>query len=117
MSRIKRPAAFKLGIFDWEIKYIDIESDLHGDTDKDSKIIRIFTKGFNEQVIKDTLLHECLHVVFEDITESVFRMDAKAEDVEEQMVRLLTPRVHSLFTDNEELREYIFGSSLTSKKK
>lgn len=117
MARIKRPATFKLGTFDWEIKYLDVEGDLHGDTDKDKRVIRIFTSSSTEQVIKDTLLHECLHVVFEDITETAFKMDAKADEIEEQMVRLITPRLHSLFTDNEELREYIFGSSLTKQKK
>lgn len=117
MARIKRPNSFKLGVFDWEIKYLDVDSDVHGDTDKDKRVIRIFTTNGNEQVIKDTLLHECLHVCFEDITETAFKMDSKADEIEEQLIRLLNPRIHSLFTDNEELRDYIFGSSLTSKKK
>lgn len=117
MARVKRPTTFKLGIFDWTISYLDVDGGLHGDTDKDTRVIRIFTKGFNEQVIKDTLLHECLHVCFEDITETAFKMDSKADEIEEQLIRLLNPRIHSLFTDNEELRDYIFGSSLTSKKK
>ena len=117
MARIKRPTAFKLGTFDWTIQYLSVEHEHHGDTDKDKRLIRVFVKDSEEQVIKDTLLHECLHVVFEDITETAFRMDAKADEVEEQMIRLLTPRVHSLFTDNVELREYLFGSSLTVKKK
>ena len=109
MARLKRPSAFKLGTFDWTIKYLDVEGDIHGDTDKGKRLIRVFTNTYNEQVIRDTLLHECLHVIFEDITDTVFRMDAKTEDIEEQMVRLVTPRLHSLFTDNEELREYLFN--------
>jgi len=117
VARVKRPTYFKLGIFDWEIRYHTSPSDLHGETNRDTRKIDIYTNGFNEQVIKDTLLHECLHVCFEDITETAFKMDSKADEIEEQLIRLLNPRIHSLFTDNEELRDYIFGSSLTSKKK
>ena len=109
MARIKRPTSFQLGVFNWSIKYHSSPSEMHGETHRDTKTIDIFTKDYDEQVIKDTLLHECLHVVFEDITDTVFRMEAKSEDIEEQIVRLVTPRIHSLFTDNEELREYIFN--------
>lgn len=109
MARIKRPTKFQHGVFEWTIKYLDVDTDLHGDTDKDSKVIRVFTKGYSEPVIKDTLLHECLHVVLEDIVETTYKMEDKPDTVEEQVVRLLTPRLHSLFTDNEELREYIFN--------
>ena len=112
-----RPSGFRLGTFDWSIKYHSSPSDLHGETRKDTRQIDVFTGGYSEQVIKDTLLHECLHVVFEDIPETVLKMDAKPDEIEEQIIRLLTPRIHSLFTDNKSLREYIFNGKLTKGKK
>lgn len=119
MARIKRPTTFKLGCFDWNIEYIDTSSDLHGDTDLDSKVIRVFTgagRG-SEQVIKDTLLHECLHACLEDIVESAVKSEYKTEDIEEQLVRLLTPRLHCLFSDNQKLKDYIFGKRVDKSAK
>ena len=112
MAKIKRPTVFKLGTFDWTIKYLDFESDLHGDTCKDTKAIRVFVHGYTEQVIKDTVLHECLHVCLEDIIETTSKIEDKPDVVEEQVIRLLTPRLHELFTNNEELREYLFTKSV-----
>lgn len=111
-KKISRPKGFKLGIFDWEIRYHTSPSDLHGETSKDTRHLDIFVNGYNEQVIRDTLLHECLHVCFEDITETVVKMDAKPDEIEEQITRLLTPRIHSLFAENADLRDYIFGKTL-----
>lgn len=115
--KLKRPTSFKLGVFNWRIEYIDTSSDLHGDTDLSSKVIRVFTgtSQGNEQVLKDTLLHECLHACLEDIVESAVKSEYKTEDIEEQLVRLLTPRLHCLFSDNVELRDYIFSKSIDKK--
>lgn len=116
MTRSKRPTKFKLGVFDWDIKYIDVEGDIHGDTDRDTRSIRIFTHGYSDQVVKDTLLHECLHVCLEDIVETTHKIDDKPDVVEEQIVRLLTPRVHELFMNNKDLREYIFNKPKPKKE-
>lgn len=109
MAKKKRPEKFKLGTFEWTIKYLDIESVDHGETLHDSKEIHIITRNKTEQVMKDTLLHECLHVVLEDIVETAIKIDDKSEVVEEQIVRLLTPRLHEMFKNNPELNCYIFG--------
>lgn len=109
MANIKRPEEFKLGTFDWVIKYLDIESDVHGETLRDSREIHIIIRGKNEQVIKDIILHECLHVVFEDIMDGAVKIDEKSDIVEEHIIRLLTPRLHELFTSNKQLNKYIFG--------
>lgn len=116
MAKAKRPTEFKLGVFKWDIKYYDSPSDLHGETHKDLRKIDIYTHNISEVVIKDTLLHECLHVLLEDITDTVVRMESKSEEVEEQIVRLLTPRLHSIFTDNDCLRDYIFSVDNSKKK-
>jgi len=108
-KKIKRPQEFNLGTFHWTIKYLDIESDCHGETLKDSREIHIIIRNKTEQVMKDTLLHECLHVVLEDIIEGAVKIDDKPDVIEEHIVRLLTPRLHELFTNNTELNKYIFG--------
>jgi hypothetical protein len=105
----ERPTKFKLGTFNWTIKYLDIESDVHGETLTDSKEIHIITRNKTEQLMKDTLLHECLHVVLEDIVDTAVKIDDKPEVIEEHIVRLLTPRLHEMFTNNKELNAYIFG--------
>lgn len=118
MAKSKRPTKFTLGVSNWEVKYFDMEHDLHGETCKDTRRISIFTHGYSEQVIKDTLLHECLHVALEDIIDTTCKIEEKPDVVEEQIIRLLTPRIHELFTNNVELREYIFNKPVdTSKKK
>ncbi len=114
-----RPESFKLGVFDWTIKYLDFECDDFGETYLSTKEIHIFLrKCINEQVLKDTLLHECMHAVLEDVVETTSKMsESKPEDVEEQIVRLVTPRLHELFTNNPELRDYIFTKSVDKSKK
>lgn len=109
-SNIARPTSFRLGTFDWKVNYLDIESETHGETHKSTREINITCRAYSEQVIKDTLLHECMHVVLEDIIDTTCKMEGAASEVEEQLVRLVTPRLHELFTNNVELREYIFSN-------
>src|SRR5690606_2646042 len=107
MGQSKRPTTFKLGVVDWSINYLYCESELHGEPHKDDRDINIFPRGRTEQIIKDTLLHECIHVALEHIIDTTSKMDDKPSEIEEQIVRLVTPRLHELFTNNVELREYI----------
>lgn len=109
MTKRKRPEKFKLGTFNWKIKYLDIEAEYHGETLKDSREIHIVIRNKTEQVLRDTILHELFHVVLEDIIDGAIKMDEKPDVIEEHIVRLLTPRVHELFTNNKELNKYIFG--------
>lgn len=106
---MKRPTKFKLGMFEWNIKYLDIEHDNHGETLKGSREINIITRHAKESMIKDTLLHECLHVVLEDIVDTVVRIDDKSDVIEEQLIRLLTPRLLELFANNKSLKDYLFS--------
>lgn len=114
---MKRPNKFKLGIFNWRINYLDVEHENHGETLMDTREINIVIRHKSEQVIKDTLLHECLHVCLEDVIDTAAKIEDKPSVIEEQIVRLLTPRLHSIFADNKELREYIFEKPIDSKKK
>jgi len=116
-SNTKRPTHFKLGTFDWKVNYLEVESESHGETHKSVREINITCKNYSEQVIKDTLLHECMHVVLEDIIDTTSKMEGASSEIEEQIVRLVTPRLHELFTTNVELREYIFTKRVDKSKK
>ena len=62
---LKRPSAFKVNGFDWGIQYVDIDHDTFGETDKDKKIVYIYTKDRSEQVVIETLVHELFHAVID----------------------------------------------------
>lgn len=114
---MKRPNKFKLGVFNWKINYLDVEHESHGETLMDTREINIVIRHKSEQVIKDTLLHECLHVCMEDIIDTTTKIEDRAGVVEEQIIRLLTPRLHSIFSDNPDLRNYIFQKPIDSKRR
>lgn len=116
-ASFKRPDKFTLGTFEWTINYLDVEHDNHGETLKDTRELNIITRSKSEQVLKDTLLHECLHVVLEDIIDTAVQIENKPEIIEEQVVRLLTPRLHELFTNNIDLRDYIFSKVVDKSAK
>ena len=117
MSKSKRPSTFILGVFKWRIHYLDIEHENFGETLMDTREINIIIRNKSEQVIKDTLLHECLHVCFEDIIDTTSKIELSSGIIEEQIVRLFTPRLHSLLSDNPKLRDYIFQKPIDSPKK
>ena len=114
---MKRPTKFVLGVFNWKINYLDVEHEAHGETLHDTREINIIIRNKSEQVIKDTLLHECLHVCMEDIVDTTSKIEDKAFIIEEQIIRLFTPRLHSIFSDNPKLRDYIFKKPIDTKKK
>ena len=109
---INRPSSFEYENFIWKINYLNTENDDHGQTYSDLKIINIYIKNKDEQVIKDTLLHEVLHSCLENIISIITKIPESSDDIEEHLVRLLTPRVHVVFSKNKELRDYIFAWQL-----
>lgn len=111
MSKKKRfpdQIPFRLLGFDWVIKFLDIETDNHGITDTDKKIVHIYYKEQSDQNVMETLLHELMHVVMIDMADSVFKHDAeKTMDLEENMIRLTSPRLFELVRDNPKLVDFI----------
>jgi len=99
---------FKLLGFDWEIKFLNIETENFGITDTDKKIVHIYYKNKTPQNVIESLIHELHHVVLFEMADSIFKHEAeKSCDLEENMVRLTSPRVFSLMRDNIELMEFI----------
>lgn len=108
----KRPSKFKANGFDWEIKFVDIEHDNFGETDKAKKIISIYTKGHTEQIIVETLIHELCHAVLDDMADVIFHLDYdKNADKEEQAIRLLTPRLFQFIQENGPVLKYIIDNA------
>lgn len=94
--------------FDWIIKFLDIETDNHGVTDVDAKIVHIYYKTQSDQNVLETLLHELMHVLMLDMADAVFKHDAeKPFDLEENMIRLTSPRLFSIIRDNPKLVDFI----------
>jgi len=107
-KKIKRPIQFEYENFTWKINYLNVEHDDHGETFTDTKIINIYTKNRNEQVILDSICHEINHLLLENIVPLLLTSNGSPDDIEEHLVRLLTPRLHVLYSKNKELRNYVF---------
>jgi Zn-dependent peptidase ImmA (M78 family) len=96
--------------YDYEVDFIPNESsDNHGLTDKSKKKIFI-EKNINPQVQRETLLHEILHVVCEDMY--FFKDDEK----EEEFIRKFSPRLMHILCNSEEATNFILGKKIKSKK-
>lgn len=107
IKNIKRPTNFKHGAYTWKIKWLVETNDKHGLTLLDEKEIHIYLKNSDESTLRDTLLHEILHVCNEDIFDVIKEIE-DAFKMEESHVRLTTPRLMRVMTSNKELINYIF---------
>ena len=110
-EQVVRPTSFKFQTFDWVIMYTDQESAYHGTTERDTKEIMINLRvAVSEQLIKDALLHELLHVVNEDVFKALGDMDeVKWYDKEEHQIRFVTPRLNMLLKNNPGIVTYLWG--------
>lgn len=101
----KRPSSVRALYYRYDINFDkkSVTSD-HGSTDTESKVINI-TDRDNEEMTKEVLFHELLHVAFDD--SFAFEGD-NADDEEEKIVRILSPRLMQMFRDNPELSSYLF---------
>lgn len=109
-NNIKYPETmpFRFSGFDWQIKFLDIETENFGITDTDKKIVHIYYRGKDDQNVIETLIHELSHVVMFELADSIFKHESeKSCDLEENMIRLTSPRVFALLRDNVELMEFI----------
>ena len=106
------PRTFVSGNFNWKIFWHEDGNsgkDLFGETDVDSKEIDIYIKNRSLEAVKDTLLHELLHVCLEDLVPVISSMDKPDYDKEEALVRFLTPRLFQMLNDNANLKDFIFS--------
>ena len=106
---MKKPTKFKSGCFNWTIYWSQEEADeMYGKTDHSTKTVTIY-KCKSDEITKETLLHELLHVALEDKAESIFNYDPdkKDYDKEENLVRLLSPTLFYLIRENPELIRFL----------
>ena len=68
-----------------------------------------FYKQDNEQVEKETLLHEILHVALEDKAEAIFNLDEKVKNKEENLIRLLSPSLMDILENKKLERDLFYG--------
>ena len=96
---------FKLGFFNWSIKFFsrDIKADdgdrVHGLTYIDERLIKIDMRQ-SKQCTRETLMHELLHACFDD-----FMTD---DELEESIVRHISPKLMDLLDNNDNVRDYLF---------
>jgi len=96
----KMPSKIKVGYFDYIVKENkDLVTDM-GQIKLDKLLIEVDT-CYPDQIVKETLLHECLHAVLKDTF--IFN-----DEVEEKLVTMISPMLMSLIVDNPELKSYLF---------
>lgn len=81
-------------------------SSSHGETSLDKKEI-ILNEGSTKEAAQETLVHEALHVLCEDLIPVVINYEGKEEDAEETFIRLLSPRLYSFLKLNPAFVNYI----------
>lgn len=99
------PKFIKLGSLTYKIvRHRKSTKDL-GETNFNSRQIHLWKQESCE--LPNTLLHECIHVVLEDVIQSIMSDKKSVDDFEEDLVRLVTPRFLSLLRENPELLSYL----------
>lgn len=96
---IRRPKSIKIGTFTYKVVYHRTIKGELGKVLLDKKEIHIY-KHESQQTIRDTLLHETLHALFESVVETLSKMDCDDSDKEEAAIRFLTPRLLMLLIEN-----------------
>ena len=113
-----KPDTFKAGYYTWTIYWSEEPpEEAFGKTDTTSKKITMY-KMDNEEIEKETLFHEILHVALDDTAEAIFgyELEKKDCDKEENLVRLLSPQLLSILTSNPKLASFILGRGHGKRK-
>jgi len=95
----------KLGPFEYTIIFRRDSDDDFGKTCLADKTIWINSR-YDKQVQQETLLHELLHVSLEDCVLLEHPLDKK-DDMEEGIVRFISPKLWDYLKNNKKLREFI----------
>lgn len=98
---IKKPKTINLGAFVYKIIYHRKSGKDMGVTFLDKKRIHIY-KHESKQALRDTILHETVHILLEDLIENLEKMECPTEDKEEFLVRMITPKLLQLILNNPE---------------
>jgi Zn-dependent peptidase ImmA (M78 family) len=115
---MQKPEHFKAGFYTWTIHWSEeLPDEAFGKTDTSQKRITMY-KMDNEEMERETLFHELLHVALDDMTEAIFgyELEKKDSDKEENLVRLLSPQLLLILTSNPKLASFILGRGSGKRK-
>tara|TARA_E500000305_G_C3820114_1_gene142480 strand:- start:118 stop:447 length:330 start_codon:yes stop_codon:yes gene_type:complete len=107
---MRKPTKFKSGFYNWKIVWSKEKTDeLFGKTDIITKTVTIY-KQDNEEIERETLFHELMHVVGEDKYDAIFSYEPEKKELdrEENLIRLLSPSMMQMFSDNKDLSRFLF---------
>lgn len=108
---LRKPKKFMIGHVEWKIKWSKRKSQNSGLTCYKTNTIFIYLKNnVNEDNLRDTLLHELLHVCFGRQIDGVLTSNKESIAMAEDIIELLTPRLLEVFIVNPQLRKFIFKS-------
>ena len=82
---------------------------MFGKTEAINKTITIY-KQDTEEIEREPLFHELLHAVGEDKYDAIFSFEPEKKelDKEENLIRLLSPSLMQVLSDNKDLSRYLF---------
>lgn len=89
-----------------------------GETDRDASTIELWVGGgIKAERVRETLLHEILHIAFEDVVDIVSASRVPPFEAEENIIRIVSPRLFSILLDNPEVLSFILGKGKSRGKK
>jgi len=104
---MEKPKQIKLGAHTYKINWRKTQkTNYFGYFCADNNEITIYQR--EEQVDKDTLVHELLHLLFFEKFKIVDKMDTKSAGKEEALIRLVSSSILELFQNNQHLTEFLF---------
>lgn len=100
------PWPIKIGPYDWSISIEEGENDNCGQADFEFHTIRLWPANLHSPShIVGILLHECLHVIFDN--EKLLKLKKDKEEREEQIVSGFESGLVALLRDNPKLITWI----------
>ena len=100
----------KIGNFTYKVLASPFSgSENAGETCVHTKEIVVY-KDANKETVQDTIMHEALHAICEDLFEAILPPDSNHEKVEESFVRLATPRILRFLQENPKWTRYLSSS-------
>jgi len=110
-KKVTRPSSFIHDSQNWRINYFSEKlGENLGETHLNINEIRIWTKDVPDDCIRETLQHELLHVVMRDCLVILHDSTSLPQDLEESIIRMCSPRLFALLSQNPKLRSYIYGA-------
>jgi hypothetical protein len=112
MAKKRRlPRNIKANSFEYKVIKKRAAGKDFGETDLNRKTVEIYPHE-SKEMLDDTLIHESLHMLLDDMFAAVLKSEKSAFDKEEDCIKLLTPRLRSWIKDNIKLLEFILDKDI-----